>query len=101
MRGTRYFLALPLLGAVIFATACEEKGARRTATTPPPQATAPTIAQAEAPKPNPPAPPPQAAQQQDPVPAIIESAEREYQKGQDNYKAGHLEAAKANFDQAF
>lgn len=101
MRGLK-LLALPLLGALIISTACEERGSGRAAKTPPPQALAPTIAQAEPQKPAPPPDPPQAApQQQDPVPAIIESAEREYQKGQANYQAGHLEAAKANFDQAF
>lgn len=102
MRGTRYFLALPLLGAVIISTACEEHGARRAASTPPPKATAPAISETEPQKPAPPVAPPQAAAQQtDPVPGIIEEAEREYQKGQANYQAGHLEAAKTNFDNAF
>src|SRR2546426_8756755 len=37
----------------------------------------------------------------DPVADIIAQAEKEYQAGRDNYKAGHLEAAKQNFDRAF
>lgn len=37
----------------------------------------------------------------DPVSELIQKVEREYQTGQDNYKAGHLEAAKQNFDDAF
>ncbi|HET8668679.1 MAG TPA: LysM peptidoglycan-binding domain-containing protein, partial [Terriglobales bacterium] len=37
----------------------------------------------------------------DPVEALIAKVEREYQTGQSNYNAGHLEAAKENFDQAF
>jgi len=37
----------------------------------------------------------------DPVVDLITRVEKEYQSGQDNYKAGHLEAAKQNFDQAF
>jgi membrane-bound lytic murein transglycosylase D len=37
----------------------------------------------------------------DPVADLIASVEREYQSGQDNYHAGHLEAAKQNFDNAF
>jgi len=37
----------------------------------------------------------------DPVAELIARVEKEYQAGQDNYKAGHLEAAKQNFDHAF
>lgn len=37
----------------------------------------------------------------DPVGDLIARVEREYQAGQDNYRAGHLEAAKQNFDSAF
>src|SRR5262249_25797277 len=37
----------------------------------------------------------------DPAGALIAQVEKEYQAGQDNYKAGHLEAAKENFDRAF
>src|SRR2546426_10987472 len=54
-----------------------------------------------------PAPPPAPVTAQkpqpkpDPVADIIAQAEKEYQAGRDNYKAGHLEAAKQNFDRAF
>src|ERR1039458_7568568 len=37
----------------------------------------------------------------DPVADLIARVEKEYQSGQDNYLAGHLEAAKQNFDSAF
>jgi membrane-bound lytic murein transglycosylase D len=37
----------------------------------------------------------------DPVADLIARVEKEYQSGQDNYGAGHLEAAKQNFDSAF
>src|SRR5208282_3243277 len=37
----------------------------------------------------------------DPVAGLIARVEKEYQSGQDNYRAGHLEAAKQNFDSAF
>src|ERR1700690_912790 len=37
----------------------------------------------------------------DPVADLIARVEKEYQAGQDNYEAGHLEAAKQNFDSAF
>jgi membrane-bound lytic murein transglycosylase D len=41
------------------------------------------------------------ALQVDPVADLIANVEKEYQAGQDNYHAGHLEAAKQNFDSAF
>jgi membrane-bound lytic murein transglycosylase D len=41
------------------------------------------------------------ALQVDPVADLIARVEKEYQSGQDNYHAGHLEAAKQNFDSAF
>jgi len=41
------------------------------------------------------------ALQVDPVGDLIARVEKEYQSGQDNYSAGHLEAAKQNFDSAF
>jgi membrane-bound lytic murein transglycosylase D len=37
----------------------------------------------------------------DPVADLIARVEKEYQAGQENYQAGHLEAAKQNFDSAF
>ena len=37
----------------------------------------------------------------DPIAELIAQVEKEYQIGQDNYRAGHLEAAKENFDRAF
>lgn len=95
-------LALPLLGAVIALTGCEQRDGRRTtAATPAKTATPPTITEKQDPKPAPQVDPKPVVQEQDPVPALIEQVEREYQKGQANYKAGHMEAAKDNFDAAF
>src|ERR1700693_1953020 len=37
----------------------------------------------------------------DPVADLIAQVEKEYKLGEENYKAGHLEAAKENFDRAF
>jgi membrane-bound lytic murein transglycosylase D len=37
----------------------------------------------------------------DPVADLISKVEKEYQAGQANYQAGHMEAAKQNFDTAF
>jgi membrane-bound lytic murein transglycosylase D len=48
-----------------------------------------------------PAPQVQAEPKPDPVAELVSQVEKEYQAGQDNYKAGHLEAAKENFDRAF
>ena len=41
------------------------------------------------------------ALQVDPAADLIARVEKDYQTGQDNYRAGHLEAAKQNFDSAF
>jgi membrane-bound lytic murein transglycosylase D len=103
MRISKLFIALPLLGAVITYSGCESKDGRQTAkTTPPKNATAPTITEtSQAAKPAPPVEQKTAVQEQDPVAALIEQVEKEYQKGQANYQAGHLEAAKDNFDEAF
>ena len=46
-------------------------------------------------------PPVPRALEVDPVGDLIARVEKEYQTGQDNYRAGHLEAAKQNFDSAF
>ncbi len=53
---------------------------------------------AAAPQSKPPVP---QALQADPIGDLIARVEKEYQSGQDNYRAGHLEAAKQNFDSAF
>ena len=89
---------IPLLGAAVLLSSCEEK--KKTAAAPPPRAQAPTItAAAETHK----APQIQEkiAPKTDPVEELIQRAEHEYQAGQANYSAGHLEAAKENFDRAF
>src|SRR5262249_31384107 len=53
---------------------------------------------AQPPAPNPPR---QRALSADPVADLIAQVEAEYQAGQENYRAGHLEAAKQSFDRAF
>jgi len=84
----------------LLATACETSEKTKPHTTPVAQAQAPTlIAQAQ-----PAAPKPVAATPQKPsldaVDKIVEQAEKQYQQGQQDYAAGHLEAAKQRFDQA-
>src|SRR6266704_547696 len=106
------FLIAPLTAGLLASTACQT--AKRPATfLPPAQTQAPAFKPAAAvPKPTPanvqqPAPPPAPVTAQkpqpkpDPVADIIAQAEKEYQAGRDNYKAGHLDAAKQNFDRAF
>ncbi len=90
---------LPILVALsLLATSCEESK-KRAAVDPPMQATAPSLE----PSP-PPARPPKIEEQQtpktDPAEDMLARSEREYQAGQANYAAGHLEAAKQNFDNA-
>ncbi len=106
------FLIAPLTAGLLASTACQT--AKRPATfLPPAQTQAPALKPAASvPKPAPanvqqPAPPPAPVTAQkpqpkpDPVADIIAQAEKEYQAGRDNYKAGHLDAAKQNFDRAF
>ena len=106
------FLIAPLTAGLLASIACQT--AKRPATfLPPAQTQAPALKPAASvPKPAPanvqqPAPPPAPVTAQkpqpkpDPVADIIAQAEKEYQAGRDNYKAGHLDAAKQNFDRAF
>jgi len=94
------------IAAVAGGTACQT-AQRPAALLPGRQATAPTLATAAPPQPQPsadPQDPPikvESATKPDPVTELIAKAEQEYQAGEENYKAGHLEAAKQNFDRAF
>lgn len=96
-------LLLLILGSLLLLTSCGTADKRQTATILPRAAIAPTLKTASStsishatpeikekivPKP-------------DPVAVMIADAEREYQAGQANYAAGHLDAAKQNFDNAF
>ncbi|HZP23339.1 MAG TPA: LysM peptidoglycan-binding domain-containing protein [Terriglobales bacterium] len=96
-------LIVPAAVFVSLLTGCEGDAPKKQATVPP-QAQAPTISSpaAQAAKPAPKVqeaskPKPQA----DPDEALIAQVEKLYAAGQANYQAGHLEAAKASFDQAF
>jgi membrane-bound lytic murein transglycosylase D len=102
-----YLLIAPMFALVLGSLACQT--AQRPATLlPPGTATVPALSAAHAPAPpaNPDAQTIAPLQTQvevkpDPVAQLIAQVENEYQVGQDNYKAGHLEAAKENFDRAF
>jgi membrane-bound lytic murein transglycosylase D len=99
-----YLLIAPL---VLASPACQT-AQRPAALLPPPQANAPALTTATAhvsqpkasPKPKPPEPVKPEAKP-DPVAELIAQVEKEYQAGQDNYKAGKAEEAKQNFDRAF
>jgi membrane-bound lytic murein transglycosylase D len=102
--GKLYLLIAALTALAWGSTACQS--AQHSATLlPSGAATAPLLTQATAPPP-PPAKP-AAAPQTQPAPRpdlaadLVAQVEKEYQTGQDNYKAGHLDAAKDNFDRAF
>jgi membrane-bound lytic murein transglycosylase D len=98
------------LSATLAATvACQS--AQKSSFKPPAQGQAPALVSASGP-PTPQKQRPAAAEPQskpqvphalavDPAADLIARVEKEYQSGQDNYRAGHLEAAKQNFDSAF
>jgi membrane-bound lytic murein transglycosylase D len=101
-----------LLASLAATLACQS-GQKPTSFMPPAAAQAPALVAASAPpdpakqkaanataQPQAKPPDPQALEV-DPVADLIARVEKEYQSGQDNYRAGHLEAAKQNFDSAF
>ena len=101
MRFRSTYLWLPvLLGFSLCTISCDEAGKTKASAAPPKAANAPTIAQTAAPPPPPTIQETPPAPQVDPVQDILERAERQYQAGQANYAAGHLEAAKQDFDRA-
>ena len=87
------WLLVPLT-ATFFLTSCGEN--KKTAGKPPAQATAPTLTASTVPAPTPQTP----ATKTDPVPQVLAEAEQAYAAGKANYAAGHLEAAKQDFDRA-
>src|SRR3979490_2430030 len=109
----RYLAILSALLAATLSATLGCQSAQKTSFMPPVQAQAPSlIAASSPPDPHQPKPAASAAQPQskpqvpqalevDPVADLIARIEKEYQAGQDNYRAGHLEAAKQNFDSAF
>ena len=87
--------------ATLLTAGCETTQPKKAAILPA-HATAPTLTESATPEADPPPKIQQAAiPQPDPAEALIAQAEKEYASGQANYQAGHLEAAKNNFDQAF
>jgi len=94
-----------LLLSCLFLASCEPQE-KATSTLPSPNATSPTLtspqpAAAPAPRPTQSRHSASARPVQETVEQVIARAEAEYARGRANYTAGHMEAAKDNFDTAF
>lgn len=98
--GFRFFVWVIAGAALLGITSCEPSNAKKASAKPPRQATAPTltttlppetVAKAET----------QPLPTTDPVQALINRVEADFQTGKTQYKAGRLEQAKASFDKAF
>jgi len=103
MRFRKSYLLAPLVASLVLATiSCETAEKKKTTANPPVQALAPAPAQnlrtAPATKIEEPSKP--LSSKRDAVAAIVEQVEQDLQAGQANYAAGHLEAARADFDKA-
>jgi membrane-bound lytic murein transglycosylase D len=102
------YLAI-ILSAPLLATLACQSAQKSSSFMPPAEAQAPALiassnppdSHKQKPTAEPQSKPVPQALQADPVGELIARVEREYQSGQDNYRAGHLEAAKQNFDSAF
>ena len=95
----RYWSLVTMAALMLSLLSCKTEEAKQAAPAPPPQAMAPTLPGATATA-------PAKIQEQlqpriDPVEALVARVEKEYQAGLANYNAGHLDAAKDNFDRAF
>ena len=102
MRFIRGLVPMALLGAILANTGCETTEPKKTVSAPPTQAKAPVLT---TPAVQTLQPPPKiqerAAPKPDPATVVIAQAEKQYDSGQANYRGGHLEAAKKDFDSAF
>jgi len=102
MSKIRLAVAISLLGATLVSVGCESADKKHAKVVPPPNSAPPTITKpAEAPVASVAPKPVTQAPKADPVEALIARVETEYNKGVANYNAGHLEAAKDDFDRAF
>jgi len=101
------YLWIAMGAAVVLGSTACQTAQRPVALLPDKQANAPALKVASAPPPQAPAdvpaPTPQtpAVPPSDAVADLIAQVEKEYLAGQENYRAGHLDAAKQDFDKAF
>ena len=105
MRIPQFYWFTPLLAALaLTTTSCQTAVKKPAMAVAPPVASAPPItpkpAAIPAPEPKPQEQPKPIAKL-DPIDTLVAQADEQYQAGQANYSAGHMEAAKANFDSAF
>jgi membrane-bound lytic murein transglycosylase D len=111
MRLRKLYVTIAPLIVALATTACQS-AKHPVSALPPPQAVPPVIAETAPPSSAPedskataPASAPEittiTAPSADPAADLIAKVEKEYTAGQENYKAGHLEAARQNFDRAF
>jgi membrane-bound lytic murein transglycosylase D len=111
MRLRKLYVTIAPLIVALATTACQS-GKKPVSALPAQQAAPPAIAETAAPtsvpqqsNPAAPAPVPEITAtpgpSADPAADLIAKVEKEYTAGQENYKAGHLEAARQNFDRAF
>src|SRR5271169_5065638 len=93
------------VAAVLLTAGCETTQPKSASFLPAHAAAAPTVSEPDEQKAAKPEQPPPVQQpvpaKPDPAELLIAQAEKQYAAGQANYQAGHLEAAKTNFDQAF
>jgi membrane-bound lytic murein transglycosylase D len=99
MKLLRYLAVPSLLCALLWSPGCETSETKKTSTQVPAQATAPTATPAPSAASQSAAPP--VTPPTDPVDALIGRADKLYQQGTSDYQAGHLDAARQSFDQAF
>src|SRR5579862_1075417 len=111
MRLRKLYVTIAPLIVALATTACQS-AKHPVSALPPPQAVPPVIAETAPPSSAPedskataPASVPEittiTAPSADPAADLIAKVEKEYTAGQENYRAGHLEAARQNFDRAF
>src|SRR3974390_7977 len=101
MKLLRCLVAPSLLCAVLWSTGCEPSEPKNTAAKVPAQATSPTITETPVASAAPPPAAQASATPSDPADALIAQADKLYREGTADYQAGHLEAARQSFDQAF
>src|ERR1700680_936644 len=106
MRIRKLYLLIAAVAALVLGSTACQTAHRPAALLPSGGSTTPALSATPAPAPQPGAyaktvPQTQTEFKPDPVAELIAQVEKEYKTGQDNYKAGHLEAAKENFDRAF
>jgi membrane-bound lytic murein transglycosylase D len=101
----RLIIPVGVLLFLSFLTGCETTETKKPATVPAqataPEVTAPATSKTSTPQQARTQEPAQPKQPSGAVDTLIAQAEKQYAAGQADYKAGHLEAAKKDFDQAF